>query len=264
MFLILKHLRHAIMPLLVVLSTAASAEVLTRTVEYRQGDTLLEGYLAYDTDGLARKPGVLIVHEWTGLGPYVKQRAEQLARLGYVAFAADIYGKGVRPDNPKDAGATASIYKNNRPLLRQRVAAGLEALRRQPGLDPARVAAIGYCFGGTTVLELARSGADLKGVVSFHGSLDTPTPQDARNIHSKVLVLHGADDPFVPPEQLKAFEDEMRGGKVDWQLVKYSGAVHSFTNPEAGNDNAKGAAYNATADRRSWQAMQGFFKEILE
>lgn len=163
MFLILKHLRHAIMPLLVVLSTAASAEVLTRTVEYRQGDTLLEGYLAYDTDGLARKPGVLIVHEWTGLGPYVKQRAEQLARLGYVAFAADIYGKGVRPDNPKDAGATASIYKNNRPLLRQRVAAGLEALRRQPGLDPARVAAIGYCFGGTTVLELARSGADLKG-----------------------------------------------------------------------------------------------------
>jgi dienelactone hydrolase len=257
-------IRYSLIPLALLFSMQASAEIKTRTIEYRQGDTVLEGFLAYDTAGPARKPGVLIVHEWTGLGPYVKSRAEQLARLGYVAFAADIYGKGVRPNNPKDAGATAAIYKNDRTLLRERVNAGLEELRRQQGIDSGRIAAIGYCFGGTTVLELARSGADVKGIVSFHGGLDTPSPQDAKNIRSKVLALHGADDPYVPAEQVKAFEDEMRGGNVDWQLVKYSKAVHSFTNPDAGNDNSKGAAYNAEADRRSWEEMKSFFKEIFQ
>jgi len=260
----LRKFRYCLISLALVFSAQAGAELQTRTIEYRQGDTVLEGYLAFDTAGPARKPGVLIVHEWTGLGSYAKSRAEQLARLGYVAFAADIYGKGVRPNNPKDAGATATIYKNDRALLRERVKAGLDELRRQQGVDAARIAAIGYCFGGTTVLELARSGADVKGIVSFHGGLDTPSPQDAKNIRSKVLALHGADDPYVPAEQVKAFEDEMRGGNVDWQLVKYSKAVHSFTNPDAGNDNSKGAAYNAEADRRSWEAMQSFFKEIFQ
>lgn len=251
-------------PLLLALciSAGASAEIKTRVVEYRQGNTTLEGFLAYDTAGPAKKPGVLIVHEWTGLGHYVKERAERLAKMGYVAFAADIYGKGVRPGNPKDAGATAGIYKNDRALFRERVKAGLAELRHQEGVDAGRLAAIGYCFGGTAVLELARSGADVKGVVSFHGGLDTPTPKDADNIRAKVLVLHGADDPFVPHEQVKAFEDEMRSGKVDWQLIKYAKAVHSFTNPDAGNDNSKGAAYNADADRRSWEAMKAFFKDI--
>lgn len=260
----LGYFRYCLIPLVLFFSAQAWAEVKTRTIEYRQGDTVLEGYLAYNTSGPARKPGVLIVHEWTGLGPYVKNRAEQLARLGYVAFAADIYGKGVRPNNPKDAGATAAIYKNDRALLRERVKAGLEELHRQEGIDPGRIAAIGYCFGGTTVLELARSGADVKGVVSFHGGLDTPSPQDAKNIRAKVLVLHGADDPNVPAEQVKAFEDEMRGGNVDWQLVKYSKAVHSFTNPDAGIDNSKGAAFNAEADYRSWEAMKSFFMEIFQ
>lgn len=259
----LNYFRYCLIPLMFLFSSGAGAEVKTRTIEYQQGNTVLEGFLAYDTAGPSRKPGVLIVHEWTGAGRYVKNRAEQLARLGYVAFAADIYGKGVRPNNPKEAAATAAIYKNNRNFFRERVKAGLEELRRQEGVDQGRIAAIGYCFGGTAVLELARSGADVKGVVSFHGGLDTPNSQDAKNIRSKVLVLHGADDPFVPAEQVKAFEDEMRGGNVDWQLVKYSKAVHSFTNLDAGNDNSKGAAYNADADRRSWEEMKSFFKEIF-
>jgi dienelactone hydrolase len=256
--------RYCLIPFVLLFSTEAGAEVKTRTIEYHQGNTVLEGFMAYEPAGKPLKPGVLIVHDWTGVGRFVKNRAEQLARLGYVAFAADIYGRGVRPNNPNDAAATAAIYKNNRSLLRERVKAGMEELRRQDGVDPERIAAIGYCFGGTAVLELARSGADIKGVVSFHGGLDTPNPQDAKNIRSKVLVLHGADDPFVPPEQVKVFEDEMRGGNVDWQLVKYSKAVHSFTNPDAGNDNSKGAAYNADADRRSWEQMKSFFKEIFQ
>ena len=235
-----------------------------RTIEYRQGDTLLEGFLACDGAGPSGKPGVLLFPDWLGVGPNVKSRAEQIARLGYVAFAADVYGKGVRPDNPKDAAATATFYKNDRALLRERARAGLAELRRQENVDPGRLAAIGYCFGGTVALELARSGADLKGIVSFHGGLDTPHPQDARNIRAKVLVLHGADDPWVPPDHVKAFEDEMRGAKVDWQLVKYADAVHSFTNPDAGSDNSKGAAYNANADRRSWEHMKIFFTEIFQ
>ncbi len=263
MFISLSKFRIFILPLALCFSLPSAAELVTRNIEYRQGDAVLEGYLAYDTAGPSRKPGVLIVHEWTGLGPYAKSRAEQLARLGYVAFAADIYGKGVRPNSAKDAGATASIYKDNRSLFRERVKAGLDELRRQQGLDPEKIAAIGYCFGGTAVLELARAGANIRGVVSFHGGLDSPTPEDGKNIRAKVLVLHGADDPYVPAQQLKEFEDEMRAGNVDWQLVKYSKAVHSFTNPEAGNDNSKGAAYNAQADRRSWEEMQIFFKEVF-
>jgi dienelactone hydrolase len=247
-----------------LLTSTARAEIVTRTVEYRAGDAVLEGLVSYDTAGPARKPGVLVVHDWMGVGPYVRMRAEQLAALGYVAFAADIYGKGVRPANGKEAAGLAGKFKADRPLLRARAAAALAELRRQPNVLTTRVAAIGYCFGGTAALELARSGADLTGVVTFHGGLDSPTPADARSIKAKVLVLHGADDPFVPPAQVQAFEDEMRGGGVDWQLVIYSGAVHAFTQAGAGNDNSKGAAYNATADRRSWEAMKTFFAEVLK
>jgi dienelactone hydrolase len=254
-------------PLMAVLALSAGAPgqaaVRTRTVEYRQGDAVLEGYLAHDDAGPARRPGVLVVHEWTGINPYTRARVEQLAALGYVAFAADIYGKGIRPATPKEAAETAGRYKGDRALLRERVRAGLEALRRQPGVDPAKVAAIGYCFGGTAALELARSGADVLGVVSFHGGLDTPAPGDAKQIRAKLLVLHGADDPRVPAPQVAAFEDEMRAANVDLQLVKYSGAVHSFTNPGAGNDPSKGAAYDEAADRRSWIAMKAFFGELF-
>ena len=246
-----------------LLPTQATAELVTRTVEYRQGDAPLEGYLAYEAGGPAKRPGVLIVSDWMGVGKNSKARADQLAHLGYVAFVADIYGKGANPKDAGEAGKLAGRYKGDRPLLRARVRAGLDELRKVGLVDAPRVAAIGYCFGGTTVLELARSGADVAGVVTFHGGLDTPTPADARNIKAHVLVLHGADDPYVPAAQVAAFEDEMRAGGVDWELVKYSGAVHSFTIPDAGSDNAKGAAYNAVADRRSWEAMKAFFAEVL-
>jgi len=247
-----------------LLTSTARAEIVTRTVEYKAGDATLEGLLVQETGGPARKPGVVVVHDWMGVGPYTRGRAEQLARLGYVAFVADVYGKGVRPTSPKEAGEQAGKFKRDRPLLRARMLAALAELRKQPNVLPGKVAAIGYCFGGTAALELARAGADLAGVVSFHGGLDSPTPADARAIKAKVLVLHGADDPFVPQAEVLAFEEEMRGGGVDWTLVKYSGAVHAFTIPGAGQDNSKGAAYNATADRRSWQAMRDFFDEVLK
>jgi dienelactone hydrolase len=249
---------------LLCLAVTAEAAVKTKTIEYKQGDAVLEGYLAWDDATKVKRPGVLIVHEWTGINAHMKQRAEMLAKLGYVAFAADIYGKGVRPAAQADAAKTAGVYKNDRTLMRTRARAGLEELKKQKLVDPQRLAAVGYCFGGTTVLELARDGADLRGVVSFHGGLSTPTPQDARSIKGKVLALHGADDPFVNADEVAAFQDEMRKGGVDWQFVSYGNAVHSFTNKEAGNDNSKGAAYNEKADRRSWEAMKTFFGEIFK
>lgn len=249
---------------LLCLAVTAEAAVKTRVIEYRQGDTVLEGYLAWDDVRSVKRPGVLVVHEWTGLGPYVKKRAEMLARMGYVALAADIYGKGVRPAGPAEAAKTAGIYKDDRALLRARVRAGLDTLKAQRFVDPQRIAAIGYCFGGTTVLELARDGADIRGVVSFHGGLATPKPEDAKNIRARVLALHGADDPFVKWDEVAAFQEEMRKGGVDWQFVSYGNAVHSFTNPEAGNDNSKGAAYNEKADKRSWEAMKAFFAEVFK
>lgn len=245
-------------------SFSTRAEIVTKAVEYRQGDTTLEGYVAYDDSVKTPRPGVLIVHQWKGLGAYEKMRAEMLAKMGYVAFACDIYGKGVRPANMQEAGAQAGKYKGDRPLLRQRVRAGLETLLAQPGVDAAKVGAIGYCFGGTSVLELARSGASVNGVVSFHGGLSSPTPEDAKNIKAKVLACHGADDPNVPPAEVAGFEKEMRDAKVDWQLIAYGGAVHSFTDKSAGNDNSKGAAYNEKADRRSWEAMKDFFGELFK
>ncbi len=247
-----------------LLAPMALAGIKSKTVEYKQGDVTLEGYMAWDDAVKGKRPGVLLIHDWMGVGDYAKSRADQLAGLGYVAFAADIYGKGVRPKSPQEAGEQAGKYKSDRKLFRARAAAGLDELRRSELVDPKRIAAIGYCFGGTGVIELARSGADIAGVVSFHGGLDSPTPADGKNIKAKVLALHGADDPFVPAADIAAFEDELRKADVDWQLVAYGGAVHSFSRPDAGNDNSKGAAYNERADRRSWQAMKDFFAEIFK
>lgn len=257
-------MRHLLLPLVLLsLAVTSEAAVKTRIIDYKQGDAVLEGYLAWDDAKVGDRPGVLVVHEWTGINDHIRQRTVALAKLGYVAFAADIYGKGVRPTAPADAAKTAGIYKNDRKLLRARVRAGLEELKKQKFVDTQRLAAIGFCFGGTSVLELARDGADVSGIVSFHGGLSTPTPRDARNIKAKVLALHGADDPFVKPDEVAAFQDEMRKAGVDWQLNIYGGAVHGFTNPANGTDNSKGAAYNAKADKRSWEAMKSFFAEIF-
>lgn len=250
--------------ILIFMVSNVFAQLHTEYVTYKDGDIILEGYQAYDESIRDKRPGVIVVHEWTGINDYTKSRCEQLAGLGYIAFAADIYGKGIRPSTPEEAGKQASVYKNDRQLMRNRINLALDEIRKQSYVDTENISAIGYCFGGTVVLELARSGADVKGVVSFHGGLDTPNLTDANNIKAKVLVLHGADDPYVPEEQLKTFEKEMRDAKVDWQLISYGGAVHSFTNPGAGNDNSKGAAYNEKADKRSWIAMKSYFNEIFE
>ena len=242
---------------------AANAAIHTEAIEYKDGDVVLEGYLAYDDAVSAARPGVLICHQWMGLSEHEKGRAEELAKLGYVAFALDMYGKGKLPANPQEAGARAGQFKKDRALTRARAIAGLDALRADAHVDKTKLAAIGYCFGGMVALELARSGAAVRGIVSFHGSLDNPTPDDAKNIKGKVLVQHGADDPYVTMEQVQAFMNEMRNAKVDWEFVAYGGAVHAFTQPAAGNDNSEGAAYNAAADRRSWMLLQAFITELF-
>jgi dienelactone hydrolase len=242
----------------------ASAALRGQIVDYKEGKTILEGYVVYDDAIQGKRPGIVVVHDWMGVSDFTKGKADSLAKMGYVALAADIYGKDSRPKDTTEAMTLAMKYKGDRALLRRRAQAALDTLLAQPQTDPGKVAAIGFCFGGTAALELARSGAPLVGVVTFHGGLDTPTPADAKNIKAKILVLHGADDPHVPPDQVAAFEKEMNDAHVDWQLIKYSGAVHAFTIPSAGNDNSKGAAYNAKADRRSWQAMKDFFSEIFE
>ena len=243
---------------------SANAAIQTQTVEYKQGDTTLEGVIVFDDAVKTKRPGVLIVHQWMGLSAYEKKRAEMLAQLGYVAFCADIYGKGVRPKDTSEAGPMAGKFKSDRALLRARANAALDTFKKNEMVDTKRVAAIGYCFGGTATIELARSGAELSGIVSFHGGLDSPTPADGKNIKTKVLACHGADDPYVPAKDLTAFESEMRDNKVDWQLIAYGGAVHAFTQPMAGNDNSKGAAYNERADKRSWEDMKQFFGELFK
>jgi dienelactone hydrolase len=244
-------------------SWTAGAQVKLDPVEYKQGDTILEGYIAYDAGVKEPRPGVVIVHDWMGVGDYVKMRAEQLVKLGYVAFVADIYGKGVHPKDAQEASQLAGKYRGDRALLRARADAAVKELKKHNVVDVNRIGAMGYCFGGGTVLELARSGEDLAGVVSFHGNLDTPNPDDGKNIKCKVLVLHGADDPFVQAKDVQAFQEEMRKAGVDWQFVAFGGAVHAFTQKGAGNDPGKGAAYNARADARSFEEMVRFWKEAF-
>ncbi len=244
-------------------AAVASGRLAVSPVAYKDGDQDLEGYTAYDPTLKGRRPGILIVHEWWGLNDYPKHRARQLAQLGYVAFAADIYGKGVVADNAEAAGKLAGQYRSDRELMRRRVNAALAVLKADPRVDPSRIAAIGYCFGGTCVLELARGGGDLAGVVSFHGGLDTPHPEATQKPKSAILVCDGANDPYATPDVVTAFWQEMKRCGADWQLNMYADAVHSFTNPDAGNDPSKGAAYNATADKRSWADMQQFLNRVF-
>ena len=246
----------------IVFSSPLHAAIQTKVIEYRDGDVVLEGLMAWD-DTIAKAPGILVVHQWLGRTDYEEGRAKQLAKEGFVAFALDIYGKGVRPNGVQEAGKLAGTYKSDRSLYRRRLQLGLDQLRAQSMVDKQKIAAIGYCFGGTGVLELARSGADIGGVVSFHGGLDSINSDEAKKIKAKILICHGADDPFVPVKDIEATKKELSDADVDWQMIYYSEAVHSFTQVMAGNDNSRGAAYQERADKRSWQAMKSFFSEIF-
>ncbi len=243
---------------------AVSAAIVEKTVEYDANGTTCEGVHVVDGAVAGKRPAVLIVHQWTGLGDHEKERARMLAELGYNVFALDIYGKGVRPPGPPASAQEAGKYKSNRALYRERLRAGLEVLLKDERTDSAKVAAIGYCFGGMGAIELARSGAKVKGVVSFHGSLDSPAPADGKNIVCEVLALHGDADPFVPAADVAAFEKELQDAKVSYHLVRYPDVVHAFTQKMAGNDPSKGAAYDEKADKASWEEMRKFFDRLFQ
>jgi dienelactone hydrolase len=249
--------------LLSSLSPLARAEIRSQEVEYRDGPTVLRGVLVYDDATEDIRPGVLVVPEWWGLTEYPKHRATQLARMGYVAFVADMYGDGKTTDDPKQAAQLATPLNQDRNLMRQRAQVALDTLLSQKYVDKNRVAAIGYCFGGTVCLELARAGAPLAGVISFHGNLSRTENQGPDNIKAKILVCHGGDDPMVTMPTVNTFIDEMKLAKADYQLIVYSGAVHAFTNPAADSHHIPGIAYNAEADRRSWMALNDFFAELF-
>jgi dienelactone hydrolase len=244
-------------------SGAAAGAVVEKAVEYEVGEVRCEGWQVYDAAVEGKRPAVLIVHQWTGLSDYERMRARMLAELGYHVFALDIYGKGVRPPGPPASAQESAKYKTDRALYRQRLRGGLAVLLKDERTDPAKVAAIGYCFGGMGVLELARSGAEVAGVVSFHGGVDSPTPEDAKKIKGEVLVLHGDADPFVPQADVVAFEKEMQAAQVSYHLVRYPGVVHAFTQKMAGNNPAKGAAYDEEADAASWKEMKVFFDRLF-
>jgi dienelactone hydrolase len=260
----MKKIKTIIIAMLTLISVNAMSQIHTESIEYKDGSTTLKGYITYDESSKDVRPGILVVHEWWGLNDYTKMRCGMLAKLGYFAFAADIYGDGFQTTAMEEAGKHAGTFRNDRLLMRKRINLALDELKKQKLVNPDKIAAIGYCFGGTVALELARSGADIKGIVSFHGGLDTPDPADAKNIKAKILVLTGGDDPNVKDEQVENFKKEMRDAGVDYEICIYGGAVHAFTNPNAGSDNSRGMAYNEKADKRSWEAMKSFFNEIFK
>lgn len=237
--------------------------IQTRSIDYHHNGVLLEGLLAWDDATNGPRPAVLVSHAWAGRDEFATAKAKALAELGYVGFALDMYGKGVLGSGPEENAKLMNPFMEDRALLQGRQAAALETVRQQPEVDAGRVAAIGFCFGGLCVLDLARSGADLRGVVSFHGLLNPPGNTEGNRIKAKILALHGYDDPMGPPEQVLALADELSRGGADWQIHAYGGTVHAFTNPKA-NDPGFGTVYKQEADRRSWQSMGNFLAEVLE
>lgn len=251
--------------LFAVSAVCAHAKLVTKPVAYEHGGTKLEGYLAYDDSVKTSRPGILVVPEWWGLNDYVRGRAEQLAKLGYVAFATDMYGAGVATTDPKKAQELAGPFYG-KPLMAERAQAGLDQLLKTGLVDQQRVAAIGFCFGGTTCQALAYSGAPLAGIVSFHGGLIPASPDAAKAIKGKFLILNGAADTFVKPEDIQAFKKPLEEAKVDYQFIEYAGAVHAFTNPDADKIHAAtglGVGYNEPAARRSWNEMKTFLNEVF-
>ena len=248
----------------------ARGAIKTQTIAYQDGETKLQGFLAYDDSTSKARPGVLVIPEWWGVTDYTRHRAQMLAELGYVAFVADMYGEGKSTNDAKEAGNWATAVSHDKAVLRRRAQAGLNVLASQAMADKTHLAAIGYCFGGTAVLELARVGDDLTaagttlaGVASFHGGLGSFKDADFSKMKAKALVLNGAADTFVPPQQVQDCTEAMTKGGVDFQVVNYSHAVHAFTNPDADSHHIPNIAYNEAADKRSWQAMKDFFGEIF-
>ncbi|MFA6162509.1 MAG: dienelactone hydrolase family protein [Methylobacter sp.] len=236
--------------------------IVSNTVGYADGDVLLEAFFAFDDSISDRRPAVLINHAWGGRDDFVAEKAKKLAALGYFGFAVDMYGKGVLGSSPEENAKLMRPLMADRAMLQQRMKAALYAVRLLPWVDDSKIAAIGFCFGGLCALDLARTGADLKGVVSFHGLLDAPDNTQGNAVKAKVLALHGHDDPMVSAEQVFAFEQEMTKAGADWQLHTYGNTMHAFTNPVA-NDPAFGTVYQSDADRRSWIAMENFLTEIF-
>jgi dienelactone hydrolase len=238
----------------------AQAKVVTKTISYEQGGQKLEGYLAYDDAKAGPRPGVLVIHEWWGLNDYTKGRARQLAEMGYVAFAADMFGAGRVTRDPKQAQEWYAMVDKGG-LMAPRSKAGLDVLRQQPQTDKSKLAAIGFCFGGSTVLQLAYSGEPLNAAVTFHGGLMPPSDAQLANIKSPILILNGADDAYVKQETIDQVRVALDKAKVDWYFVNYAHAVHAFTNPDADSYKLPNIGYNEKAARRSWSEMQDFFKE---
>ena len=242
---------------------AASAKIVEKSVDYPYNGMTMKGYLAYDDARSGPRPGVLVVHEWWGLNDYIRMRTRQLAEMGYIAFAPDMYGEGKTTRDPKEAGALSGAVRNQNELA-PRAKAGLEILRKQQNLDAKHIGAMGFCFGGSTVLALAYSGEPLAGVVTFHGSLFVPNEQQRTQIKAPLLILHGEEDGFIKPETISELKKVLDQSKVDWYMVTYAHAVHAFTNPDADSFRIPGIGYNEKAAKRSWEEMQRFFGETLK
>jgi len=261
-----KLIQKIFLSLFVLLPLTLHAEVITKEVDYSDGDTTMKGYITYDDSIKGERPGVIVVHEWWGHNDYAKKRARMLAELGYSAIALDMYGNGKTASHPKDAGMFSGEVKKNMAVAEKRFMAAYKLLQEQENVAKDKIAAIGYCFGGGIVLEMARRGVDLDGVVSFHGSLGTKEPATKGKVKAKVLVLNGEADPFVKAESIEAFKKEMKAAKVDYKFINYPGAKHAFTNPGADKFGQKfkiPLAYNAEADKNSWDEMKNYLQAVF-
>ena len=257
--------RHFTLSLAILLvANLAHATVQTKTITYKVGDTECRGFLAWDDAIEGERPGVLVVHEWWGLNDYARHRTEELAKLGYIAFAADMYGEGKVTEHPADAGKMAGEVRANIKQWRERAEAALDVLKEQPECDKEKIAAIGYCFGGATALQLAYAGADLDAVATFHGALPVATSEEAKQIKAELSINHGADDPMIGPDAVTAFKKPLDEAGVKYEFITYPGAVHSFTVPTADKVGNPGMKYNKDADEKSWQAMQDLFARKLD
>ncbi len=252
--------------LILLVAAVVSAEIKAEEVSYKADGLTMKGFLAYDDAIKGKRPGILVVHEWWGQNEYVRKRARMLAELGYTALALDMYGDGKNTTHPEEAGKFSDEAMKNMDEAKKRFLAAMDVLNSHKTVDPNRIAAIGYCFGGSVVLDMARQGLDLDAVVSFHGGLDTKTPATPRVVKAKILVCHGADDTFISPEEIEAFKKEMKDVGADMQFISYPGSKHSFTNPDADELGKKAnipIAYNAEADKKSWADMQAFLKKVF-